>query len=158
MFPTRRYSGTSRKKCQDFVNKVLGLRTRNVRTFSSKCQDFFIKMYLQIQRLLGGCVKQHVLLHVEYLVILIYWHTFVFPFPSPAILLIYIKFGFFFNTLLKNMNTILRKDRTPDMTTTPSEAASILGLGGAFSGADFTAFFATDKSYCLFYQCGICRN
>ncbi len=49
------------------------------------------------------------------------------------------------------MNIILIKEMTPDMTTTPSEAASILGLGGAFSGADFTAFFATDKSYCLFY-------
>ena len=33
------------------------------------------------------------------------------------------------------MNTILRKETTPDTTATPSEASSILGLGGAFSGA-----------------------
>ena len=44
------------------------------------------------------------------------------------------------------MNTILRKETTPDMTMTPSEAASILGLGGAFSGAK-QSFYSENRDF-----------
>ena len=44
------------------------------------------------------------------------------------------------------MNTILRKETTPDMTTTPSEAASILGLWGAFSGAK-QSFYSENRDF-----------
>lgn len=44
------------------------------------------------------------------------------------------------------MNTILRKETTPDTTTTPSEAASILGLGGAFSGAK-QPFYSENRDF-----------
>ncbi|MFV0270155.1 MAG: hypothetical protein ACK5HZ_00475 [Macellibacteroides fermentans] len=44
------------------------------------------------------------------------------------------------------MNTILRKETTPDKTKTPSEAASILGLGGAFSGAK-QPFYSENRDF-----------
>lgn len=44
------------------------------------------------------------------------------------------------------MNIILRKETTPDTTTTPSEVASILGLGGAFSGAK-QPFYSENRDF-----------
>ena len=157
---------------------MLGLCTRNVRTFFSKCIYFLRKMLgLFSQNVPANleAFRRNVLNNMFYYVLNI-WLSLYFDvillfinsgshkdlnvktslnpafnhfFPPPICW--FILNSDFFNTLLKNMNTILRKETTPDRTTPPSEAASILGLGGAFSGADFTAFFATDKSYCLFY-------